>query len=86
MIKMKERSNQHNERQDEQMSESKKQFHCKDVGYDCDWRLEGNSEDQMLPIIEKHAAEVHNLTEFKAEAVQNVRDAIRQNDGTQAAT
>ena len=68
------------------MSESKKQFHCKDVGYNCPWHLEGDSEDQMLPAIEKHAAEVHNLTEFKAEAVQNVRDAIRKNDEVQAAS
>ena len=46
----------------------------------------GDSEEQMLPIIEQHAAQAHNLTEFKAEAVQNVRDAIRQNDQTPAAT
>ena len=33
--------------------ETKKHFHCKDVGYDCEWHLEGDSEDQMLPIIER---------------------------------
>jgi len=32
----------------------------------------------MLPIIEKHAAEVHNLTHFKNEAVEHVREAIRR--------
>ena len=57
----------------------KKHFHCKDVGYDCEWQLEGNSEDEMLPVIEKHAAEVHNLTHFKGLAVENVLDAIRRN-------
>ena len=61
------------------MSEQKKHFHCKDVGYDCTWELEGNSEDEMLPIIEQHAAEVHNLTHFKAEAEEHVRQAIRKN-------
>lgn len=59
------------------MAEGKKQFACKDVGYECTWHLEGDSEEQMLPIIEKHAAEVHNLTEFKEEAVKNVRTAIQ---------
>ncbi len=57
----------------------KKQFHCKDVGYDCEWHLEGNSEEEMLPIIEDHAAKVHNLTHFKGEAVEHVKAAIRHN-------
>ncbi len=61
------------------MSEQKKHFHCKDVGYDCTWELEGNSEDEMLPIIEQHAAEVHNLTHFKTAAEQHVREAIQRN-------
>lgn len=52
-------------------------FACKDVGYDCTWTLDGENEEQMLPVIEKHAAEVHNLTHFKPEAVENVREAIR---------
>ncbi len=58
---------------------AEKQFHCKDVGYDCEWHLEGSSEDEMLPVIEQHAAEVHNLTHFKGEAVENVKAAIRHN-------
>ncbi len=61
------------------MSQGKKVFHCKDVGYDCEWHLEGDSEDQMLPIIEQHAASVHSLTHFKPEAVEHVREAIRKN-------
>ena len=61
------------------MSQETKVFHCKDVGYDCEWHLEGGSEEEMLPVIEKHAAEVHNLTHFKAEAVEHVREAIRKN-------
>ncbi len=59
--------------------DAKKQFHCKDVGYDCEWHLEGESEDQMLPIIEQHAKDVHNLTYFKEEAVDHVLQAIRKN-------
>ncbi len=55
-------------------------FHCKDVGYDCEWTLKGTSEEEMLPVIEQHAAEVHNLTQFKQEAVDHVKEAIRRND------
>ena len=61
------------------MSDTEKKFRCKDVGYDCEWHLEGSTEDQMLPIIEQHAADVHNLTHFKAEAEEHVREAIRRN-------
>ena len=61
------------------MSDGQKVFHCKDVGYDCEWHLEGTSEDEMLPKIEQHAAEVHNLTHFNQQAEQHVRDAIRRN-------
>ena len=56
-----------------------KHFHCRDVGYDCTWELEGVSEEEMLPKIEAHAAAVHNLTHFKDEAVQHVREAIKRN-------
>ncbi len=58
--------------------EQQKHFHCKDVGYDCTWELEGKSEEEMLPQIEKHAAEVHHLTPFKPEAVEQGREAIRK--------
>ena len=60
-------------------TEPTKHFHCKDVGYDCTWETTGTSEDEMLPRIEQHAAEVHNLTHFKAEAEEHVREAIRRN-------
>ncbi len=61
------------------MADGTKHFHCKDVGYDCTWSLEGSSEEEMLPKIEEHAKEVHNLTYFKDEAVQHVLEAIRRN-------
>lgn len=62
------------------MPETTKHFHCKDVGYDCTWSLDGSSEEEMLPVIEQHAAEVHGLTHFKSEAEENVREAIRRNN------
>ena len=62
------------------MAEGTKHFSCKDVGYDCEWKLSGTSEEEMLPKIEKHAAEVHNETKCKPQAEQHVLVAIRQND------
>jgi len=55
-------------------------FRCRNVGYNCDWELVGTSEEEMLPIIEDHAARTHNLTHFK-EAADHIRRAIRRSDG-----
>ena len=53
-----------------------KEFRCANVGYsECDWKLEGNSEEEMVPQIEDHAFKVHHL-ELQDEAVQHVREAI----------
>ncbi len=54
-----------------------KEFRCANVGYtECNWHLEGSSEDAMVPQIMEHAAEVHHL-ELKDEAIAHVRNAIR---------
>jgi predicted small metal-binding protein len=56
---------------------NKKEFRCADAGYtDCGWKLEGSSTEEMVPKIEDHATKVHHL-ELKDEAVQHVRQAIR---------
>lgn len=56
---------------------AQKQFRCADVGYtECDWRLEGNSQEEMLPQIEAHALEVHHL-ELKDGAIAHVKQAIQ---------
>ncbi len=53
-----------------------KEFRCANVGYsECDWKLEGHSEEEMVPLIEDHAFKVHHL-ELKDEAVTHVRQAI----------
>jgi predicted small metal-binding protein len=55
-----------------------KTFRCADVGYrECNWHIEGQSEEEMLPKIKDHAARVHHL-EFKPEAERNVRRAIHE--------
>jgi predicted small metal-binding protein len=55
---------------------AEKQFRCADVGYtECDWHLEGSSEEEMVPKIKDHAFEVHHL-ELKDEAIDHVRKAI----------
>ena len=53
-----------------------KEFRCADVGYtECEWKLTGSSEEEMVPRIKEHAHEVHHL-DLKEEAVEHVRQAI----------
>lgn len=61
------------------MEPKRRQFHCKDVGLDCSWHLDGEDEDQMLLVIKQHAAEAHNLPRLHALAIEHVLHAIRRN-------
>lgn len=51
-------------------------FRCSDVGVDCNWQVSGNSEAEILPKIEKHGREAHDLT-MDENTRAKVRSAIR---------
>lgn len=53
-------------------------FHCSDVGPNtCNWQVSGNSEAEILPKIEQHGREAHNLT-MDENTRSKVRSAIRR--------
>jgi len=59
-----------NERKD------KLNFKCSDVGpKNCDWQVSGNSEEEIMPKIEQHGREKHNLT-IDNDTRKKVRGAI----------
>jgi len=46
----------------EQQGQGKMNFRCADVGpKTCDWQVSGNSEQEIMPKIEQHGREKHNL-------------------------
>ena len=50
---------------------------CSDVGpKSCNWQVSGKSEDEILPKIEQHGREAHNLT-MDENTRSKVRSAIR---------
>jgi len=54
-----------------QESQGKVNFKCSDVGpKNCDWQVSGNSEQEIMPKIEQHGREKHNMT---------IDDATRNN-------
>jgi predicted small metal-binding protein len=64
------------ERQSEH--KGKLNFHCADVGpKNCDWQVSGNSEEEMMPKIEQHGRERHNMT-IDEDTKRKVHSAIRK--------
>lgn len=53
-------------------------FRCSDVGpKTCNWQVSGNSEDEILPKIEQHGREAHNLS-MDENTRSKVRSVIRR--------
>ena len=56
-------------------------FQCSDVGQrnDCDWQVSGTSEEELMPKIEQHGREKHNLkSSLDGASRKKVCDAIRK--------
>ena len=49
---------------------------CSDLGVNCNWQVSGNNEAEILPKIEQHGREAHNLT-MDENTRSKVRKAIR---------
>lgn len=53
-------------------------FRCADVGpKTCDWQVSGNSEEELMPKIEQHGREKHNMT-IDEDTKTKVRGAIQR--------
>jgi predicted small metal-binding protein len=61
-----------------QSSQGQRHFRCSDLGHkECNWEVSGRSEDEILPKIEQHGRERHNVQNFDNEARTRVRHVIR---------
>jgi predicted small metal-binding protein len=59
-------------------AQGKMNFRCSDVGSkNCDWQVSGNSEEEIMPQIEQHGREKHNLT-IDEETRNKVRGATHR--------
>ena len=58
--------------------EGQKSFRCADLGHkECNWEVRGRSEEELMPQIERHGREQHNLQNFDNETRQRVSSVIR---------
>ena len=55
-----------------------KVLRCRDVGMDCDFVAQADTEEEILQRTAVHACMVHNMQEILAEVMTAVRTAIRE--------
>jgi len=55
-----------------------KEVRCRDLGFDCDGVVRGETEEEVLTQVAAHAKEVHNMTEIPDEVVEKVRSVMRE--------
>lgn len=54
-----------------------KTYTCRDVGVDCDWRVSGETNEEVMRKIRDHARATHNMKEIPKDLQDKVRRAIR---------
>ena len=52
-------------------------FECKDLGMDCPFTAEAETEDELMKKIIEHAKTVHNMKSINAKTKENFRKAIK---------
>ncbi len=55
-----------------------KEFRCKDIGLQCNWKYMAQTEDLIVDAAAVHARDVHNITEFSPEMIAKVKKGIRE--------
>lgn len=55
-----------------------KSFRCADLGHkECHWEVSGGSEEELMPQIEQHGRQAHNIQSLDSDARKRVRSVIR---------
>lgn len=53
-------------------------INCKDVGMECDFTVEGKTEEELFRKAGEHAKEAHGLTEIPDDLKRKMRRFIRE--------
>jgi predicted small metal-binding protein len=55
-----------------------KEFRCRDIGMQCEWRYLAQTEELIVDGAAVHARDVHGITEFTPEMIAKVKTSIRE--------
>ncbi len=59
-------------------SQGRYSFACSDVGYQCDWRADAASEDELMHKVEEHGREAHNFQQLSDQKRFKIRNNIQR--------
>ncbi|ASI13559.1 putative small metal-binding protein [Candidatus Mancarchaeum acidiphilum] len=57
-----------------------KTFACRDIGMDCDFKAESDSEAELLGKIAAHAKSAHHIDNIDENLMKKVKAAIKDDD------
>ncbi len=60
-----------------------KLLRCRDVGFDCDAEVRGETDEAILAQVAVHARDVHGVVEVPDAVVQRAIENIREEDATE---
>ncbi len=55
-----------------------KVVNCRDVGFDCEGVVKGETEEETLSKVAEHAQSVHGLSEVTPEVADKVKSVMRE--------
>ncbi len=58
-----------------------KEFACRDIGLDCNFKASAKTQEGLMPKIAQHAKEAHRLDPIPPETLQKVTAAIKDKKG-----
>lgn len=53
-------------------------FACTDMGYQCDWRADAVSEDELMHKVEEHGRQAHNFQQLSDQKRFKIRNNIQR--------
>ncbi|CAN5154027.1 MAG: DUF1059 domain-containing protein [Chloroflexia bacterium] len=54
-----------------------KVLHCRDVGFDCEGVISGDTEDDVMTQAAEHARTAHDMDDITPETAEQIRSKIR---------
>lgn len=54
-----------------------KVLHCRDVGFDCEGVIRGDTEDDVMQQAAQHARDAHGMEEVTPEIAEQIRSKIQ---------
>ena len=59
------------------MAKDYKQIGCRDAGYECDFQVRAETEDEVLEVVGGHAKRIHGMANIPPETAAQIKKLIK---------